>query len=77
MDKENLVHMVNKIGSFFETLPDREEALQGIAGHIKSFWEPRMRRELLEYIDAENGATLTPIVLEAIRTHRGKLQPSN
>jgi formate dehydrogenase subunit delta len=65
--------MANQIGSFFEAMPDREEALLGIADHLHNFWEPRMRSQLLDYVDAENGKDLKPIVLSAIRAHRGKL----
>ena len=73
MDIRNLTHMANQIGGFFEAMPDREEALLGIADHLHNFWEPRMRSQLLNYVDAENGKDLKPIVLSAIRAHRGKL----
>ena len=63
MDMQNLIKMANRIGEFFEAMPDREEALLGIAG-------PRMRSQLLEHVDAENGKGLDPIVVSAIRAHR-------
>jgi len=70
MDMKNLIHMANQIGSFFEAMPDREEALLGISRHLHHFWEPRMRSQLLGYVDAENGKDLKPIVVSAIRAHR-------
>jgi formate dehydrogenase subunit delta len=73
MDMQNLIHMANQIGAFFEAMPDREEALLGISGHLHNFWEPRMRSQLLDYVDTENGKDLKPIVVSAIRAHRGKL----
>jgi len=73
MDMKNLIHMANQIGSFFEAMPDREEALLGISGHLHNFWEPRMRSQLLDYVDTENGKDLKPIVVSAIRAHREKL----
>lgn len=73
MDMHNLIHMANQIGSFFEAMPDREEAMLGITGHLHNFWEPRMRSQLLAYVDTENGKDLKPIVVSAIRAHRGKL----
>ncbi len=73
MDMQNLIHMANQIGDFFEAMPDREEALLGISGHLHNFWEPRMRSQLLKYVDTENGKDLKPIVVSAIRTHRSKL----
>lgn len=74
MDIDNLVRMANRIGDFFEAMPDRKEALDGIAGHIKRFWEPRMRRELLAHFDGRSGAApLKDIVAKAIATHRQEL----
>jgi formate dehydrogenase subunit delta len=35
----------------FEALP-REKAAAEIATHIRKFWEPRMRQELVGYVDA-------------------------
>ena len=40
---DNLIRMANRIGDFFEAMPDHAEALEGIATHLKKFWEPRMR----------------------------------
>ena len=68
MDAQNLVKMANRIGDFFEAMPDREEGLDGIATHIKKFWEPRMRRQIWAHIDA-GGEGMHPMVLEAIRKH--------
>lgn len=71
MHIESLVRMANQIGAFFEAMPDREEALDGIAQHLKKFWDPRMRRELLAHLQADAaGAGLHPIVVEAVRKHR-------
>lgn len=67
MDASNLVKMANRIGDFFEAMPDRQESIDGIANHISKFWEPRMRRQILAHIEA-GGEGLHPMVLEAIRT---------
>jgi formate dehydrogenase subunit delta len=73
MHVDHLIRMANQIGAFFEAMPDRTEALEGIAQHIKRFWEPRMRRQLMEHIDNEGSAELTSMVAEAIGTHRSML----
>ncbi|WP_439684597.1 NAD-dependent formate dehydrogenase delta subunit [Cupriavidus oxalaticus] len=73
MNVDNLITMANQIGSFFEAMPDREEAVSDIAGHIKRFWEPRMRRALLGHMDAE-GDGVSEIVREAVLRHRGVLE---
>ncbi|GAA4341355.1 formate dehydrogenase subunit delta [Pigmentiphaga soli] len=69
MDTDNLVRMANRIGDFFDAMPDRGAALHGVADHIRKFWEPRMRRQMLEHLDT-GGAGLNDFVLEALRTHR-------
>ncbi|WP_042884294.1 formate dehydrogenase subunit delta [Cupriavidus necator] len=74
MNVDNLITMANQIGSFFEAMPDREEAVSDIAGHIKRFWEPRMRRALLGHVDAEAGGGLLEIVQEAVGRYRGMLE---
>lgn len=73
MDIDNLVHMANRIGEFFQSMPDRDEATAGVAEHIRKFWEPRMRRALLSHVDAEQGAGLLPVVQEALSLHRAQL----
>lgn len=70
MHIDSLVRMANQIGTFFEAMPDRDEAIEGIAEHIKKFWEPRMRRELLAHIDSSGTGDLNGMVAEAIASHR-------
>jgi formate dehydrogenase subunit delta len=76
MDIGKLVKMANEIGRFFEAEPDHDAALEGIAGHLARFWEPRMRRELLAHVEKENGGDLRPLVLEAVRKNRERLTPA-
>jgi formate dehydrogenase subunit delta len=75
MHIDALARMANQIGGFFDAMPDRDEALQGIALHIKKFWEPRMRRELLAHLDSGDASTLSPSVVEAMQRHRELLAP--
>ena len=76
MDLDNLVLMANRIGTFFAAQPDRDEALAGIADHLRKFWEPRMRRELLAAIDAGQAGGLHEIVVAAVAAHRALLEPA-
>ncbi|MBU3693475.1 MAG: formate dehydrogenase [Rhodocyclaceae bacterium] len=64
MDIHHLSKMANQIGSFFEAYPDREFAVNEIAGHLRKFWEPRMRETMLRHLDAAK-ADLHPTVYEA------------
>ena len=73
MDADNLIRMANRIGEFFEAMPDRDEALNGIAEHIQKFWEPRMRAQFLQQLDAEAGQALHPFMREAVMAHHARL----
>lgn len=78
MDNQNLIDMANRIGDFFDSMPDRDEALDGIADHIRRFWEPRMRRALLSTLDTpdDGGIEMSGIVREALLKHRESLTPA-
>jgi formate dehydrogenase subunit delta len=59
---------------FFDTMPDRPQAMSDFANHLKRNWEPRMRRELLQHIEQQGGGDLNQMVLEALRLHGGILK---
>ncbi len=61
--REKLVRMANQIATFFHSKP-REEGIAGVAEHINKFWEPRMRRQMFEMIDA-GGKGYDELVLAA------------
>jgi formate dehydrogenase subunit delta len=74
MKLENLVHMANRIGEFFAAMPDRDEARDGIANHIKRYWEPRMRKVLVDHLEEARGLGLNESVARAIHDKREMLQ---
>ena len=74
MDVNKLIQMANQIGSFYAGMPDREHALLDIANHIRRFWAPRMRKELLQHVDTQGDAGSIEIVRETVRTHRADIQ---
>ena len=65
MRAERLVSMANDIGAFFNADPDKAAAASNVASHIKRFWDPRMRKEILAYVDG-GGAELMELVREAV-----------
>lgn len=73
MDTVNLVRMANRIGDFFEAMPERDEALEGIADHIRKFWTPAMRRQLLAAMEAGETVDLHDIVRGAVEQRRDLL----
>ena len=64
MTNEDIVRMANQIAAFFSAYP-HDEAVSGVSGHIKDFWEPRMKKALKAYV-AEGGKGLEPLVVEAV-----------
>lgn len=66
MDVQNLIRMANQIGDFFESMPDREEAVDGIAQHLRKFWEPRMHAALAQHVAAHGSSELHPLVAQAV-----------
>jgi len=73
MNRDHLIRMANQIGTFFQSQPDRAEALEGLANHIAKFWEPRMQREFRALLDA-GGEGVLPIVREALQKHQTSVQ---
>ncbi len=67
MDIDNLIKMANQIGDFFGAWPDSRQSRDEIANHLQRFWDPRMRRQLADYVQDEGGVGLAQIVIEAIR----------
>jgi formate dehydrogenase subunit delta len=65
MNVERLVRMANDIGNFFKSEPDHVVAVDGVASHLKRFWDPRMRKEIVAYVDG-GGAELMELVREAV-----------
>ena len=63
MSPDKLVYMANQIATFFDSKP-HDEGVAGIAEHINKFWDPRMRRQFFEMVDA-GGAGMKPTVVEA------------
>ena len=66
MNVEHLVTMANQIGAFFDSQGTRQEAVAGIADHLKRFWEPRMLRAIEAHV-AAGAAGLHDTVADAVR----------
>ena len=62
MSHEKLAYMANQIGRFFAHQQD-DQAVASINDHIRKFWDPRMRRQILEDLDT---AVLDPRVRRAV-----------
>lgn len=48
----SLVRMANDISDYFASEPDRASAVNGVATHIRSYWDPRMRKQIFAHVAA-------------------------
>lgn len=62
------IRLANEIAVQFRTKPP-EEAAGAIANHIRMFWDPRMRADLLSRAESDT-ADFDPLVLDAVRLLR-------
>ena len=62
-DLSDIKRMANQIAVAFQSYP-QEQAIKETANHIKSYWDPRMRKQLGELI-ASDAAALNPVALAA------------
>ncbi|HZR35572.1 MAG TPA: formate dehydrogenase subunit delta [Nevskia sp.] len=62
---EHLTQMANDIGAYFHAEPRREDAVNGVVGHIKRYWTPRMRQKIVEHL-RQGGAGLEDLPREAV-----------
>jgi len=75
MNSEKLIKMANQIGLFFSAMPDRQQAINDTAGHLRRTWEPRMRREFFKHIDDHGTNGLSDIMIEVVKAKRQDLEP--
>jgi len=66
MNIDLLIKMVNEISAYFAAEPDIEQAAKDVAGHLRRFWDPRMRRQIISYYEERRGAGLTELALRAV-----------
>lgn len=78
MEIHHLIKMANQIGDYFAAYPDKEDAARQTAKHLKDFWEPRMRREIIAYLQETGAPELNEIPRQAVRllAESAEKQPS-
>jgi formate dehydrogenase subunit delta len=67
MSHDKLAYMANQIGRFFAHQKD-DQAVASINNHIRQFWDPRMRRQIVAELDT---AELDPRVRRAVEQLKG------
>ena len=66
MSPDRLVYMANQIGKFFAS-QGKDTAVDGIATHLKKFWDPRMRNELIAKVRDGHADGLDALAREAVQ----------
>ena len=61
---DRLVYMANQIGKFFQS-QGHDQAVAGVADHIRKFWDPRMRKDIVAHL-ATGGVGLDATVRKAV-----------
>jgi formate dehydrogenase subunit delta len=64
MSPDKLVYMANQIVKFFAHQGE-EKAIAAVADHLRKYWDPRMRVEIIRYLDS-GGAGLDPVAAKAV-----------
>ncbi len=59
---DKLIHKANQIARYFRAQP---EGAAGAANHLRAFWDPQMREEIVAWRTA-GGDGLDPIAAEAV-----------
>jgi formate dehydrogenase subunit delta len=57
--------MANEIAAFFQSAANEDEAAASVANHLRRFWDPRMRRQIIEHRN-RGGAGLSTLANEAV-----------
>jgi formate dehydrogenase subunit delta len=65
MQVERLVAMANQIGDFFAAEAGTE-APTATATHLRRFWEPRMRTQIIAHVEAARGEGLSDVARAAV-----------
>ncbi|MGH8297992.1 MAG: formate dehydrogenase subunit delta [Steroidobacteraceae bacterium] len=66
MNIDLLIKMTNEISAYFAAEPDSEQAAKSVAGHLRRYWEPRMRRQMVSYYKERRGAGLSDLALRGV-----------
>jgi len=57
--------MANQIALFFRSQP-KSDAVAATADHLHKFWEPRMRRQIVDLLASNKTGGLTDVAREAV-----------
>ncbi len=65
MNQDELIRMANQIADFFQSYP-QARAVDGVATHVRDFWDPRMKEQISSLIN-EHGDKLKPLAIDGLK----------
>lgn len=65
MNIDQLIKMANEIASFWEG-ETGAKAADDVATHLRRYWEPRMRAQMIQYCEQRHGAGLSDVARQAV-----------
>jgi formate dehydrogenase subunit delta len=74
MEVEPLVKMANDVAAFFHGGASADEAAPAIATHLRNYWEPRMRRQIILHLRS-GGAGLSALARAGVELLAAEAQP--
>lgn len=69
MHIDSLIKMANQIGAFFDAEAGNEQPEQAAkltATHLRRYWEPRMRAQMIEYFKSNGGEGLDEVAKSGV-----------
>jgi formate dehydrogenase subunit delta len=66
LNPERLAEMANDIANFFAAEPERQVAIDGVCNHLRRYWEPRMRKQIVAHVREHGGEGLSELARAAV-----------
>jgi formate dehydrogenase subunit delta len=66
MNIDLLIKMANQITDFWEGEAGHDVAVKEVATHLRRYWEPRMRAQIITYYHERQGSGLNDIARAAV-----------
>jgi formate dehydrogenase subunit delta len=66
MNIDLLIKMANQITGFWEGEAGHDVAIKEVATHLRRYWEPRMRKQMITYLEERRGSGLNDVAKAAV-----------
>jgi formate dehydrogenase subunit delta len=77
MNIDHLIKMANEISSFWQGEVGEAAAAKEVATHLTRYWEPRMRAQIITYLQERHGAGLNDPALQAVQLLAAQAKPAS